>query len=97
MEQFFRQEREHKLKEFILTSEKAAFTYSAQKHIEYRRIPDEFFDPTATAIYADRILILVWEPLTVVLIKNKPLAEAYKKHFMLLWKIAAKQAPVKIS
>ncbi len=90
VEQFFREEKEKGLKEYILTSEKANFTYG-EKHVEYRFIPDEFFDPTPTAIYKDKVLMVVWEPLTTILIHNKNLAEAYRKHFLLLWKVAKRK------
>ncbi len=91
MEQLFRQEKEQKLTEYILTSATAQFMYQEQEHIQYRGISEKYFDPTPTAIYADRVLILIWEPLTTILIKNKPLADAYRKHFMLLWNIAQKK------
>ncbi len=90
VEQFFRQEKEKGLKEYILTSDAAKFMYG-EKHVEYRFIPDEFFDPTPTAIYKDRVLMIIWEPLTTILIQNKNLAEAYRKHFLLLWKTAKKK------
>ena len=87
IDQFFRQEKEQKLKEFIITSEKVKFTYE-HKHIHYRFISEKFFDPTPTAIYADRVMIIIWEPLTTILIRNKNLADSYRKHFSLLWKMA---------
>ena len=87
MDQFFRREREKKLKEFILTHKKTKFTYN-QDNISYRFISKKYFDPTPTAIYKDRILFIVWEPLTIILIKNSGLAEAHRKHFKLLWDLA---------
>ncbi len=87
MDQFFRREREKKLKEYIITSEKARFTYE-QDHIQYKCISDEYFEPTATAIYKDRVFILIWEPFTTILIKNQELAESYRRHHKLLWEIA---------
>lgn len=87
MDQFFRRERENKLKEYIITSEKAKFTYK-HDHIQYKCISDKYFEPTATAIYKDRVFILIWEPFTTILIKNLGLAESYRRHHKLLWKLA---------
>ena len=87
MNQFFRREKEKKLKEYVLTSEKAKFTYE-HDHIQYKFISDDYFEPTATVIYKDRVIILIWEPFTTILIKNRGLAESYRRYHKLLWKIA---------
>jgi len=72
-----------------LTSEKPKFIYKT-KVITYRYIPKEYFNPTSTLVYGDRVALLIWEPLTVIMIKNKELADSYRKQFELLWKIAKK-------
>jgi len=89
MKSHFLKEKEKGIKEFILTSSKAKFTYK-YPHIEYRSVPENFFDPTATGIYGDKVFIVVWEPFTTIMIKNKGLADSYRKHMQLLWKIAKK-------
>ena len=89
MTQCFKREQEKNLQEFLLTKEKARFMYK-EKNLHYRFIPEEFFNPTATAIYGDRVLIIIWEPLTAILIKNKGLAESYRRYHKLLWKTAEK-------
>ena len=89
MKQCFKREQEKNLQEFLLTKEKTKFVYK-EKHLQYRFIPEEFFEPTATAIYGDRVLIIVWEPLTAILIRNKGLAESYRRYHKLLWKTAEK-------
>ena len=89
MKQCFKREQEKNLQELLLTKEKARFMYK-EKNIHYRFIPEEFFNPTATAIYGDRVLIIIWEPLTAILIKNKDLAESYRRYHKLLWKTAKK-------
>lgn len=89
MTQCFKKEQEKNLQEFLLTKEKARFMYK-EKNLHYRFIPKEFFNPTATAIYGDRVLIIIWEPLTAILIKNKGLAESYRRYHKLLWKTAEK-------
>ena len=87
MDQLFRKEKERKQREFILTREKAPFTYKYD-NLYYKFIPEEFFEPTATAVYKDRVLIIIWEPFTTILIKNKGLAESYRRYHKLLWKMA---------
>jgi len=62
-----------------------------QKEFEIKTLPKEFFTPVATQIYGNKILISIWEPtLIAILIKSKEVADNYKKHFRLLWKIAKK-------
>ncbi len=58
-------------------------------YTEVRYVPQEISGPVATFIYGDKININIWEPtLTAVVIKSKLVAQMYKKHFDLLWKIA---------
>lgn len=87
LEQYFKKEQEAGIKEYNLTRENPKFIYK-KEHIQYRTIPEEFFEPTATAVYGDRVFIVIWEPFTTILIKNKGLAEAYRKYHKLLWKTA---------
>lgn len=61
-------------------------------NFEARFLSKEFSTPVATQIYGDKILISIWEPtLVAILIKSKEVAENYRKHFNLLWKMAKKQ------
>ncbi len=87
MHQYVKKAGEKNLPEYLLTSEKTRFMYP-EKHMHYRYIPEEFFVPTATAIYGDRIAFIIWEPLTTILIKNAGLAESYKRYHKMLWKLA---------
>lgn len=87
MEQYFKKEAKTNVTERLLTSEKTKFTYD-KKTTHYRQIPAEFFNPTPTAIYGDRVMIIIWEPLTIIKIQNSELADSYRKHFEMLWKIA---------
>ena len=89
LELYFKKEQKLGIKEYNLTRENPKFIFK-KENIEYRTIPEEFFEPTATAVYGDRVFILIWEPLTGILIKNKGLAEAYRKYHQLLWKTAKK-------
>jgi len=60
-------------------------------YTEIKFVPEELSGPVATFIYGDKININIWEPsLVAVVIKSKLVAQMYKKHFDLLWKIAKK-------
>ena len=86
MDQHFRKEQEIGISSRLLTWEKAPFIYKVP-NTSYRSIPKEFFEPTPTIIYGDRVGIMIWDPLTIIIITNRALAESYRKHFELLWKI----------
>jgi sugar-specific transcriptional regulator TrmB len=62
-----------------------------EPQFKIKTLPKEFFTPVGTQIYGNRVLITIWEPtLVAILIKSKEIAENYKLHFELLWKIAKK-------
>ena len=85
-QQHFRREREKKIRGRVIVSEKTTLTYDA--HADYRAIPEEYFNPTLTTVYGDRTATIVWEPLTVIIVRSKTVADGHRKHFELLWKIA---------
>jgi sugar-specific transcriptional regulator TrmB len=54
------------------------------KHLDY-------ISPSTTFIYADKVLIIIWEPFpTAIRIIDKYTAESYKSYFELMWKLAKK-------
>jgi sugar-specific transcriptional regulator TrmB len=87
-EQWLLQAEKRKIKSFgIFTQRKNMPNYIT----EARFVSQELSGPVATIIYGDKININIWEPsLTAVVIKSKLVAQMYKKHFDLLWKIAKK-------
>jgi len=87
IEKHFKNEERIGMKERLLSSENTKFIYK-KLTASYRFIPDQYFNPTPTIVYGDRVAIMVWEPLTIVIIKNSELADSYRKHFELLWKMA---------
>ena len=57
---------------------------------ELRYIPQEFSSHAALRIYGDKVALLLLseeEPLAIV-IKNKPIADGYRKYFEVMWKAA---------
>jgi sugar-specific transcriptional regulator TrmB len=60
-------------------------------YTEIRVVGKELSSPVATFIYGDKININIWEPdLVAITIKSSLVANMYKQHFDLLWKIARK-------
>jgi len=89
MEQYFKRAKEANIHERALAEEGSKFLF--EKGItRYRFISKEFFNPTPTSVYGDKVAIIIWKPLTVIMIKNKDLADSYKKYFELLWRVAKK-------
>ena len=62
------------------------------KSAEVKYLPVKYSSPAAINIYGDRTAIIHWnkENLFVILIKDKEIAEGYRNHFNLMWRIAKK-------
>lgn len=90
IEQYFKREKEAGIKERLLASEDTNFVFDKET-TAYRFIPEEFFNPTPTIVYGNKVIIIVWEPFTTILIENKELADSYKKYFEMLWGIAKRK------
>lgn len=58
---------------------------------EIRFLEEKYVSPVGTNIYGDKVAIVVWteEPIAI-LIQNKTIAEAYKRHFNFMWERAKK-------
>lgn len=87
MEQYFKKEGKLGIKERLLTKAGASFVFNKKTTI-YRVIPQEFFSPTPTLVYGNKVVVIIWEPLTIVMIENTDLARSYKGYFEMLWKSA---------
>ena len=56
---------------------------------EIRFVPKEYQSPATTLIYGDKVAIFIQEePILIILIESKKLAQSYRNYFNLLWKIA---------
>jgi hypothetical protein len=65
--------------------------YPPSYYTELRYVSEELSGPVATFIYGDKININIWDPnLVAIIIRSDLVAQMYKKHFNLLWKIAKK-------
>jgi len=93
MEQFFFQIKKHKLKERVLVRKGDTYLPAYKSTTTYKFLPKEFFDPTSTFIYGNKVAIIIFgQPLYALIIESKILSKAYRKQFDLLWKIARKRA-----
>ena len=58
---------------------------------EYRYTPKGSFNPTPIYVYGNKLTIIIWgNPNYAIIIKNKNLADSYRKQFNLLWRISKK-------
>lgn len=89
----YRREKELGIHGRVLISEEALMQYEDS---DYRYVPEEFFAPAPVIVYGDTVCTIVWEPLTVIMVRNKSLAESQKKHFELVWKMASKKPKDKL-
>ncbi|MCK4590012.1 MAG: helix-turn-helix domain-containing protein [Nanoarchaeota archaeon] len=98
MRRFFKQMKEKKLHEYAIVSDKTKFVYpkSIAPNTHYRYIDDKYFNPNPIMTFGDYVAIHIWEPLTIVVIKSKQLAEGYRKYFKLLWNIAKEKPRTKV-
>lgn len=57
----------------------------------YKKIPEKYFNPNPMQIYGDNIQIFLWgNPNHLIIIRNKEIADSYRKQFNFLWKNANK-------
>ena len=69
-----------------LLVEEGSKHFTGSPNSEYRFIPKEFFPPTIAGIYANKVSIVILDPIPIlIIIKNKQVADSYKKYFDLLW------------
>jgi len=87
VEQLVRRINEKKIKERALLEEGVKIIPT--KNHEYKHISKNYLFPSAVAVYGNKVAMFIWqEPYHVVLIENKDVANSYKTHFEVLWKIA---------
>ncbi len=58
---------------------------------ELRDVSKDYFSPASTLIYGNKVaIILVENPILIIQIESKKIADSYRAYFNLLWKIARK-------
>jgi sugar-specific transcriptional regulator TrmB len=87
MERYFKEAKMMGINERLLTHDKAEFIFEKETTV-YKYIPYEYFNPTPTFIWRNKVSIIIWEPLTLIMIENPELSDSYRKYFNMLWKIS---------
>lgn len=87
---FQKRKKELKINSRVILSESSKKKQDVKEAFsKFKFISDEYSSPTTTFIYNDKTAIIVWtENPIATLITSKEVAESYKKHFELMWKIA---------
>ncbi|MBI3334129.1 hypothetical protein HYZ97_01465 [Candidatus Pacearchaeota archaeon] len=56
------------------------------KHTEARHLPKKYYSAVSTAICGDTVLLIIFtQPVSLIKIQNKAIAESYNKYFEILW------------
>lgn len=90
LEQYERDMINYKITERVIIKEgtKGIFQKGTSK---YRKIEEKFFNPNPLQIYGNNVQMVVWgNPDYLIIIRSKDVADAYRKQFDLLWKMAKK-------
>ncbi len=57
----------------------------------YRKVPEKFYNQNPVQIYGNNVQIVVWgNPDYLIIIRNKGVADSYRKQFELMWSLAKK-------
>ena len=87
---YFNKLKKKKIKERVIIKEKSKKLEQATI-TEYKYLPKEMIGNVAFEVYDDKVAIFLWgNPNYVIMIKNKEVADSYRKQFELMWKIAKK-------
>jgi len=88
VQQYERDLLHYKIKEKVIIKEntKGIFKKATSK---YRKIPEKFFNENPVQIYGNNVQIIIWgNPDYLIIIRNKGVADSYRKQFELMWSIA---------
>ncbi len=78
----------YNIKEKVIIKEKTKGIFKKGTS-KYKKIPEKFFNENPIQIYGDNVQIIIFgNPDYLIIIRNKNVAEAYKKQFELMWSIA---------
>jgi len=77
---------------------KHIYNYNAQDRIKFlnkmkltqaKFLPEKYESMVSTNICGKEVVLVLWvKPVMIIQIKNRPIAESYKKYFSILWKAA---------
>ena len=90
-QQYLRRLKDSGIKEKVIVREDLRGKIWKSKNSEFRYISKDLISPTTTLIYADKVLITIWEkPMFNILITSKKVADSFRSYFNHFWKIAKK-------
>ncbi len=89
MPQYFKNLKEHGIRERVITQKKKNVFMYNNDVTTYRFMDSKDINPTNTIIYGEWIALVIWGmPITIIKIENKGLALTYREYFEKLWRIA---------
>lgn len=90
LEQYFKRASKLKIFERLIVKESNK-SPSKTKITNYKFIPKDKIGDTIFEVYGNKVaILLLGDPNNLIIIKNKNVADSYRKQFELLWKIAKK-------
>lgn len=89
LQRYFQKEQEHGCKEKVIIKQ-GGYRLKGE-HLEYRELPPEMIGNASLFIYANRVAHLLWgNPNHLIIIKNREVADTYRRQFNVLWGLAKK-------
>ena len=87
--QFLRQIEKSNVHEKVLVREDFKSKILKTKNSIFKYLSTDYLSPAMTVVYGNKVAIFIWtQPYYVTLIKNKEVADSFRSHFKVLWKIA---------
>lgn len=85
-DQYERDMKRYKIKERVIIKKGSKGLFQRGTSL-YRYIPLKYYNPNPTQIYGDTVQVLVWgNPNYLIIIRNKAVADSYRKQFEMMWK-----------
>ncbi len=89
--QYLKRLENNSLKEKVIVREDLRGKLWNSKNSSFRFISKDLVSPTTTAIYADKVLITLWDnPMFNILITSSKISDSYRSYFNQLWQMARK-------
>jgi len=90
VEQYERDLVQYKIKERVIIKE-GTKGFLTKGQTKYRYIKGRYFNSNPMQIYGDKVQIIMWgNPNHMIIIKNKNIADSFRKQFEFTWKVAKK-------
>jgi len=89
-DQYERDMLQYRIKERVIIKQgiKGLFQKGNSK---YKKVPEKFYNENPVQIYGDNVQMIVWgNPDYLIIIRNKEVADSYRKQFELMWSLAKK-------